>query len=390
MTPALADPPRRRRRRWLRPLMLLLGPLLVIAAGGYVYLTGSRFVGTENAYLKADKVMISAEVTGLLTEVAVRENQHVAKGDVLFRIDDRSYRIALDEAEAKLAGVRDQIADLKAVYRQKVEERGLAKANIAFAQREFERQASLLKSRATPESKYDTARHALDVARLQLPIIDQQLAQIRAQLGGDPASPVEQHASYRAAVAERDRAALELARTVVVAPLAGIASNTPDPGQVVVGSGPMSSPVMSVVADDGFWIEANFKETELTHVRPGQPVEIRVDTYPDAVWEGTVASISQATGAEFSVIPPQNATGNWIKVVQRIPVRIALPGADAAHPLRAGMSAIVEIDTGHEREMPGFLRTALSWIGIAPRALAASSGKAAAASGAGAGAGDLK
>ena len=358
------------RRRWLRRFLLLLGPLVVAIVGGYFYVTGGRYVSTENAYVQADKVMIAAEVSGLIAEVAVRENQRVAKGDVLFRIDDRPYRIALAEAKARLAGVRGEIASLKASYRQKQEELALARTDRAFFETELERQSRLIASNTVSRARFDAARHDLDVARQRVRVTEQEMEQIRAQLAGDPDIAVERHPRYLTAQAAVERAALDLERTVVRAPFAGIASNTPQVGQRVIGNGPMSSAVMSLVADTGIWIEANFKETDLTHVRPGQQVAIHVDTYPDHDWQGTVESLSQATGAEFSVIPPQNATGNWVKVVQRIPVRIAVETNGHDPALRAGMSTTVEIDTGHRRPLPGFVRTALSWLGVSRMAAA--------------------
>lgn len=366
-----ARPRRAGRRLWLRRILLLAGPLLVAGVAGYLYLAGGRFVGTENAYVKADMVMIAAQVSGPVVEVTVTENQRVGHGDVLFRIDEVPYRIALREAEAELASVGNEIASLKASYVQKLEEEALARNDLDFVKREFARQSELLATLTTSRSKYDAARHDADVVRLRLRVIDQELAQIAAQLGGDPEIAVTAHPRYLKAQTDVDRARLDLERTVVRAPFAGIASNTPKLGQQVLGSTALSSPVMSVVADRGAWIEANFKETDLTWVRPGQPVTVHVDTYPDREWRGTVQSISQATGAEFSVIPPQNATGNWVKVVQRIPVRVAIRDDGDDPALRAGMSTSVEIDTGRSRELPEFLRTALSWIGSPHTALAA-------------------
>jgi membrane fusion protein (multidrug efflux system) len=362
---------RRLSRRWLRRSLLLLGPLLVAVVAGYVYITSGRYVSTENAYVKADKVMIAAEVTGLITDVAVQENQRVAAGDVLFRIDERPYRIALSEAEAHLTNVRDEIASLKASYRQKAEELTLARTDVDFAQKEYDRQSKLVRTKVISASRFDAVEHDLDVARRRIDVIEQEMAQIKAELSGDPNIPIERHPRYLEAVAARDRAALDLERTVVRAPFRGIAGNAPQVGQQVIGNGPLSSPVMSIVSDAGVWIEANFKETDLTHVRSGQPVVVEIDAYPDREWAGTVQSLSQATGAEFSIIPPQNATGNWVKVVQRIPVRISVKVNRDDPVLRAGMSTSVEIDTGYHHPLPAFVQAMASWLGGASPASAA-------------------
>lgn len=369
----LPDHPRpRARRRWLRRTLLLAGPLLVAVVASAVYLAGGRYVATENAYVKADMVMVAAEVSGPIVEVGARENQQVRRGDVLFRVDDRPYRIALREAEAELAGVMNDIASLKAEHAQKLEETALAQADLDFATRELDRQSKLLATSTTSHSKYDAARHEVAVVRQRLKVIAQETAQILARLGGRPDVQAERHPRYLQALSAVERARLDLERTVVRAPFDGIASNTPNPGQQVVASTTSSAPVMSVVAARDAWIEANFKETELTHVRPGQTVIIHVDGYPDRDWHGSVESISQATGAEFSVIPPQNATGNWVKVVQRIPVRIAIAAADDAPALRSGMSTWVEIDTGRQRPLPALVRHALDWVRLPTTAFAAS------------------
>nr|MBO2515599.1 hemolysin D [Gammaproteobacteria bacterium] len=342
----------RRGRPWLRVLLLLLGPVLVLAVGGYFYYTGGRYVATENAYVKADIAVISAEVSGPIVRVDVHENQRVAAGDVLFVIDDRPYRVALERADAQLRAVTALIESLRAQYRQRLEELELARADYEFAERELSRMVALAKDRLTSDEAVDRARHDLDSAALRIEIVQRGLEQLLAQLGGSLEGDITEQASYQAMKAARDAAALDLERTVVRAPFDGIASKVPVVGRYVAPG----AAVMSVVANGRTWIEANYKETELTYVCSGQRVEIRIDTYPDRVWHGRVESISQATGAEFSVIPAQNATGNWVKVIQRIPVRIAVDDADAGPPLRTGMSAVVEIDTGHRRPLPRFLR----------------------------------
>ena len=353
-------PRRRPSLKQLRWALLLLGPLLVVLIGGYLYLTGGRYVSTDNAYVKAEKLTLTTDVAGIVAEVAVRENQQVAPGQILFRLDDEPFRLALAQADAELAAVRNDIEAQKANYREKQAELQLAEADVAFFEREHRRQAELAARRVAAEAQLDQARHNLDAARLRAASTRQELNAIVASLGGDPDIPVEAHPRYRAALAARDRAARDLRRTVVRAPFAGIVTNVPNlqPGMYL----PASAPAFSLVATDHVWIEANPKETDLTNVRPGQKVTVTVDAYPGTTWHGTVESLSPASGAEFALLPAQNTTGNWVKVVQRIPVRIRLePGPDMP-TLRAGMSAEVEIDTGYQRALPTLIAQALAAV----------------------------
>jgi len=364
--PALDTP--EPRRRWLRRLLLVLGPVLVFGVGGYMYVTAGRYVETENAYIKANVSSLSAQVSGPITQVLVKENEQVTRGQPLFRIEDAEFRIALTRAKARLLGVRAFLESLKSSYRQKQEELKLAHTNADFAEREFQRQSRLARDNLASQSRFDDARHNRDVARRQIAINQEALDQLQAQLGGSADGNLENHPLYQEAKAAYDTAVLNLEHTVVRAPYDGSAQKTPEPGQYVR----TGEPVMAVVANGGMWIEANFKETELAHVRPGQQVTIHVDTYPDRTWQGTVTSLSRASGAEFSVLPPQNATGNWVKVVQRIPIRIAIHAGPDAPPLRAGMSTTVEIDTGYQRPLPVIVGTILSWLpGISTHAAAA-------------------
>ena len=356
------------RRRWLRRLLLALGPVLVFGVGAYMYVIAGRYVETENAYVKADTASLSAQISGPITEVLVKENEQVTLGQPLFRVDDAEYRIALTRTKARLLGVRAFIESLRSSYRQKQEELKLAQINADFAEREFQRQSKLARDNLASQSHLDEARHNRDVARHQIAITREALDQLQAQLGGSPDGVIENHPLYQEAKAAYDTAVLNLDHTIVRAPYDGTAQKTPEPGQYVRAG----EPVMAVVADTGMWIEANFKETELTHVHPGQQVTIEVDTYPDTKWQGTVTSMSRASGAEFSILPPQNATGNWVKVVQRIPIRIGIHAGPDAPPLRAGMSTTVKIDTGYQRPLPGFIRMVLNWLpGKTVRAAAA-------------------
>jgi membrane fusion protein, multidrug efflux system len=337
-------------RRQLNRLILLVAMPLFAALGiGIAYLRGGRHVETDNAYVKADMVPVSADVAGTIKDVLVGDNQIVAAGQPLFRIDPASFQVAVDQAEAKLAQVRTDLAALKASYREKQAEIALAKTRLAFALRDQRRQADLVAKHFISASRFDDAKQSTDIAAQQIAALEEDLKRIGATLGGNVDAPTEQQPSYRAALAALEQARLDLARTEVRASLPGTVSNAPKPGQYVAAGGT----AMALVASGRIWIEANFTETDLTYVRPGEPADIRIDTYPDADWQGIVDSLSPATGAEFSVIPAQNATGNWVKITQRVPVRIRIETAKGLPQLRAGLSAVVDIDTGHRRRLFG-------------------------------------
>jgi membrane fusion protein (multidrug efflux system) len=349
--PAARDPAAR--RRLVRWTLLILGPLLIVLVGGWFYVTGGRWVSTDNAYVKADILPVTTDVSGIVAEIPVHDNETVAAGQVLFRLDDTPFRLALDRADAQLGITRNDIEALKASYRQKQEEIRLAQTNIEFYDREFRRQQELVSRQNTSQAAFDQARHNLDAARAQLASLQQDLAGIAANLNGDPNIAPEKHPRYLQALAQRDEAARQFAHTVVKAPFAGIVTNVPSlqPGMYLQAS----TAAFSLVAADHVWVEANPKETELTHVQPGQKVTVTVDTYPGVEWHGTVASLSPASGAEFSLLPAQNTSGNWVKVVQRIPIRIRIDTDPSKPTLRSGMSAEVDVDTGHARGVPHFL-----------------------------------
>ena len=339
--PPTSAPYAQRASRWRRPL-LLLGPLLVAILALYGYATGGRYVSTDNAYLKADKVTLSAQIAGPIVEVLVKENEGVAKGAFLFRIDRTPYAEALARAEAQVAIVKARIAGLKATYQQKMHELAVAEANATHADRDHARQTALRQSNIVSEAKYDQVRHEMQQALRRIEMARSDALTVLAQLAGNPDIADDSHPLTLEAAAARNTAAIELGRTDIPAPFDGVVSKLPQLGQHVTPG----SAVSSLAAMTGLWIEANFKETDLTHVKAGQTVEISIDAYPDIRWRGAVDSLAPATGAEFSVLPPQNATGNWVKIVQRIPVRVRLETSPDLPQLRVGMSSHVNIDTG--------------------------------------------
>jgi membrane fusion protein (multidrug efflux system) len=336
------------RRRLIRLVLLTVGPLLVVIASAWVYLAGGRYVSTDDAYVKTHLISINAQVAGQVTAVNVRNNQRVAAGDPLFEIDPASYQIALAQAEADLANTSSQIASLRASYLEKTAMLRNAEANIRFQQTEYNRQTQLQATGNAAQQRVDQAKVNLEQAQQQADVARQQMAGIQAQLGGDVNAAVETTPQYKAALARRDNAALALSRTRIVAPTAGVVANvTLRPGDYI-GSG---VPIFSLAEADQVWIDANFKETDLTHVTAGQAATIKVDTYPGITWTAKVESISPASGGEFSILPAQNSSGNWVKVVQRIPVRLVIDPRPDAPQLRAGMSVSTTIDTGHRRSL---------------------------------------
>jgi membrane fusion protein, multidrug efflux system len=338
-------------RRVLARLVMWSLPFIVILATLFVWLSSGRYVSTDNAYVKGDRAQIATELSGIIVEVPVQENQHVSRGQLLFKLDDQSYRAALARIDAEIESARADIRGLRAQWRTKREEIKAASSQLNFAQAEFDRQSDLAEKKIASTQKLQETRMGLEVARQRISAAEEDLLRIEAALAGDPKIHPDDHPKVKQLMAARDEALLQLRRTTIESPLDGIVSKRPVPGSYATAG----VPIIVIVADTDLWIEANFKETELTLVRPGQQAIIKVDTYPDAECTGSVASISQATGAEFAVLPPQNASGNWVKVVQRIPVRIAVACREGDPPLRVGMSTTVEIDTGHSRSIGGLL-----------------------------------
>jgi membrane fusion protein (multidrug efflux system) len=355
---AIPAAPPRSTRRWVRPALFLLLPLALIG-GGYMYVTGGQVTSMDDASVEADKVGVSTDVSGMVRQVDVSENQHVEAGQVLFVLDDLPFRLAQQRADAQIGVTGDALNALKANYADLQAQIKQGQGDVEYYRTELGRQQELLNAHVASESTYDTARRNLETATQKVASLDQQLAAIAANLNGAPGGPIEQDPSYRNAVAQRDEAARQLAHTVVRAPFAGIVTNVPAiaPGKYL----PASTTAFYLVHADHVWVDANPKETDLTYVRTGQRATVKVDTYPGMQWRGAVESISPTAAQEFSLLPAQNSSGNWVKVVQRIPVRIRVDTGDKSlPPLRAGMSVEVEVDTGHRRGLPHFLT---AWLG---------------------------
>ncbi|WP_395678311.1 HlyD family secretion protein [Inquilinus sp.] len=349
-------PPVKPRRRGLRLVLLAGVPLVVAAVGLALYAMGGRYAETDNAYVHADTVSVAPEISGRLVSIDVATNQPVQAGQVLFHIDDRAPRYALERAEAAMRSATYDYQGIKANLGQARSLMQVSAAGAAYEKRELDRTSALAKSDNASQSALDQASILFTAASIFVQVAQSQIDVTLAKLGGDETLPLEKYPPYAQAVADRDQAQLDLDHTQVKAPFDGIAAKADAvlPGAMVAAG----TPVLAVVRSDKLWIDANLNETDLTNVKVGQPVAVTVDTYPDVTWAGRVASLSPASGAEFSLLPPQNSSGNWVKVTQRIPVRVLVDTAGKPQ-LRAGMSAEVAIDTGHARGLPFLGGTAL-------------------------------
>lgn len=345
--------PRRADRRSLRWTMFALLPLALIG-GAYRYVTGGQIMSTDDAYVNAETVGISTDVSGIVQQINVRENQHVDKGQVLYRLDPRQFQIAVDNARANLAQTALTIASMKQDYARMLSDVTAQQAQVALDQATYDRNASLVGTGAVSKATYDQARFTRDAGKSKLESLRQQAAVQLAKLDGNPDIPVTQHPQFLQAKSQLDEAQRRLDDSVVRAPFTGIVTQVSAiaPGKYLAAS----TTAFYLVATDHVWIDATPKETEMTYVRSGQPVTVTVDTYPDAVWHGVVESISPAAAQQFALLPAQNTSGNWVKVVQRITLRVRVDTSEKNLPaLRAGMSVEVGVDTGHARGMPHFV-----------------------------------
>jgi membrane fusion protein (multidrug efflux system) len=349
-SPGSEEARRLRRRDRIRWGLFALLPLVLII-GAYWYVTGGQIMSTDDAYVEADKVGISTDVAGIVKDVNVKENQQVEAGQVLYRLDPRQFQIALDNAKANLAQTALSIEAMKQDYARMVSDVAAQQAQVDLDQTNFNRAAMLLKSGTATQAAYDQAQATLQTDKSKLEALREQAQVQLARLGGKADIDVTQHPQYLQANAQVEEAQRQLDHTVVTAPFAGIVTDVSAiaPGKYLAAS----TTAFFLVDTDRVWVTANPKETELTYVRPGQPVTITVDTYPGVEWHGTVESISPAAAQEFSLLPAQNTSGNWVKVVQRVPMRVRVDTSDNTKPpLRAGMSVEIDVDTGHARGFP--------------------------------------
>ena len=359
-----AAKPRRRLmaglRRYRRVLLLVVLPLAAAAAGVVFYLNGGRYVSTDDAYVGAQKVLITPDISGKIDKVVVREGQHVDKGDVLFEFDPVPFRLAVAQAKATLEQAHTTYDNLVANIKIYGDMLDLAQQGIDLKQRDVDRKQQLVKSNYGSQLDLDNASNALVTAGAQAQFIKQQLSSAKTQLLGKPDLPLEEFPPYAQAKAALDQAERNLDHTEMRAPMAGIATQV---DQIQLGRFVAAgTPVFSVIDVAKPWVDANPKESDFTHVAVGQPVTLEVDAFPDHVFKGTIGSLSPGTGAQFAILPPQNATGNFVKVVQRVPVRIYFDQSDpTVAKLKAGMSVYATIDTGHRRTLAGLL-------GLAPAA----------------------
>jgi membrane fusion protein (multidrug efflux system) len=340
-------------RSFLRRVLMIGGVAIVVVASLAFWLLGGRYVGTDDSYVHAAQLLVSTDVSGLVQDVDVRQGEHVRAGQVLFRIDPRQFKIALDNAKANLGETRLTLLSMKDDYARMLKDIQAQQAQVALDQVTYNRYAALLKLNSIAQAQYDQARFALATAQSTLAALKDQAEVQLAKLGGNIGIPVAQLPQYRQAAAQVDEAQRQLEHATVRAPFGGTVTEVDSlqPGALVVSalSAFTTTSAVGLVSTKDLWVEANMKETDLTHVHRGDPVDVSVDTYPGRTWKGEVDSISPATGADFSVLPAENASGNWVKVTQRVTVKIRLDLRPGDPPLRAGMSTYVSIDTGHRR-----------------------------------------
>jgi membrane fusion protein, multidrug efflux system len=341
------------RKQLFRWGLMAGGVLAVIVGGGVYWLNSGRWVGTDDAYVQADSMTLSTDVSGIVASIPVREGQTVFKGQILFTLDPEKFQIALDNARSNLAQVKLDIESAKADYEAALRDTGAKQQQVNADQATYDRYASLVKQRAVTQQETDDARYKLAADQQAVRASESQARALLAKLNGNPQIAVEDMPSFKQAQAQVAEAGREMNHAVVRAPFDGIVTQV-NKLQLGMYLG-ASTAAFGLVSTDHVWVEAEPKETQLTYARNGDPVNVSFDIYPGRAWKGAVESVAPATDQNFSLLPAQNSSGNWVKVVQRIPVRIRVDTQPGDPPLRAGMSADIDIDTGHVRTLSDLL-----------------------------------
>lgn len=360
--------PAKKKRSLGKTLLMVSLPLALAAGGGWYWLNGGRIISTENAYVQQDKVPISPEISGRVAAVFVTADKPVKAGDKLFELDKSAFEIALAKTESAVSSARLQVEQMRTAWKQAKAGMETAKDKLAFQQSQFERQQKLRSTGINTVNEMDQSQHDVAQAQLELAETEARVSGALAALGGKPDIATDRHPVVLSALAAQEQARLDLKNTLVLAPADGLIAQASglQTGEYVRAG----SPVLAIVTTGKAWVEANFNETDLTNLKAGQKATLSLDAYPDVEFSGTVESIGAGTGATFSLLPAQNATGNWVKVVQRVPVRILIENAPEGE-LRTGLSVSVEVDTEHKRQLPAFAQNVLGWFGYTSSAQAA-------------------
>ena len=355
----VSAPTLRRRGGGARSFLIVVVPLAALALCLLWWLAGGRYVSTDNAYVGADKALITPQVTGPIVAAHVVEGQHVAVGDPLFDIDPAPYRTALALAQGRLAAARVEFANLRAAYASNEDQIKMGQQAVDLRQADYDRKAALVRTRAGTQAEVDTSNAALVQAKQILEFVREQQEATKVKLGGGLDASIETFPDYMQARAQVEDAERNLKNTSVTAPIPGVATLV---AQIEIGRvAPAGQPVFAIVSDTGLWVDGNPKESDLTYVRVGLPATVTIDTFPGREWRGKISSIAPGTGAQFAILPPQNASGNWVKVVQRVPLRFSFDADQDVANLRAGMSAILSIDTGRKRSLGGLWTDLTLW-----------------------------
>jgi membrane fusion protein (multidrug efflux system) len=334
-------------KQYRRVFLLVVVPAIAAVVALTVFLMGGRYITTDNAYVGTQKVLVTPDIAGKVNRVMIVEGQRVRAGEVLVQIDPVPFEIAVRQAEGRVATVRTELSGLKANLASLEQLIDIGRETLKLKQNDVDRKSALLASRSGSAADADTALNSLAAARAQLEQLTQQQTQIRTRLLDDPDLPIEKYPAYVTAAAALDQAKRDLDHATIRAPISGMATQVDSIqlGRYVTAG----TPLFAILDDQHPWVDANPKETDITFLKLGQKAYVYVDTFPGHRFEGTVTAISPGTGSQFAILPPQNASGNWVKVVQRVPVRVLLDPGQHASLLRAGMSATVEVDTKRRR-----------------------------------------